>query len=310
MSRPGSRKGKGKKEAAKSPKKVIAELTEENTQLKEQLEQLTQQNAFMTGKMIAVTNQIVNSVNKRDFFITDQTDLSQLTTDVLLEMINKLVVKKRIQEGSVEARTEELETRVTEMSLDIAKLTKKTFAYETGLDDIINSPNLDSVRDKVYQLQFIAGKEYHSFSVPTEEQIPPPHKQLVVNGIDENPNSTSRRMLDNAQILNLIPPSKKFPGETHIRHMHRELRLYLMKELSMQKASGADWRMLAERVGIEADTISEWQSHKLACPMGRVFGEWGESECATVRMLHRHLISPQMRCTLLAKRISDFYDVA
>ena len=54
------------------------------------------------------------------------------------------------------------------------------------------------------------GKEYHTFSVPAEEQIPPPHKQLVVNGIDEKPNSTSKRMLDNAQQLNLIPVSHTF----------------------------------------------------------------------------------------------------
>ena len=67
--------------------------------------------------------------------------------------------------------------------------------------------------------------------------------------------------------------------------------------------------MLAERVGIPADTAEYWRSLRLECPMGRVMAEWGESDSATVRMLHRHLVSPQMRCTLLAKRISDFYEV-
>ena len=67
--------------------------------------------------------------------------------------------------------------------------------------------------------------------------------------------------------------------------------------------------MLAERVGIKNDMIEEWRSLRLECPTGRVLAEWGDSEAATVRMLHRHLSSPQMRCTLLARRIADFYQV-
>ncbi len=72
---------------------------------------------------------------------------------------------------------------------------------------------------------------------------------------------------------------------------------------------GADWRMFAERVGIDPGTIEYWRSLRLECSMGRVFAEWGESPSATVRLLHRHLMSPQIRNTLLGKRISDFYEV-
>ena len=67
--------------------------------------------------------------------------------------------------------------------------------------------------------------------------------------------------------------------------------------------------MLAERVGIDPEDIAYWYSLKLECPMGRVLGAWGESDSASVRMLHRHLMSPQMRCTLLGRRIADFYAV-
>ena len=63
------------------------------------------------------------------------------------------------------------------------------------------------------------------------------------------------------------------------------------------------------RVGIDADTIGNWEDMKLSLPMGKVLTMWAESPGATVRLLHRHLMSPQMRHTLLAKRISDYYMV-
>lgn len=38
--------------------------------------------------------------------------------------------------------------------------------------------------------------------------------------------------------LRLFQPAKRYPGDTHIKHIHRDLRLYVMKELSQYKASG------------------------------------------------------------------------
>ena len=61
------------------------------------------------------------------------------------------------QEMSVEARTEELELRVTEMSMDIARNTKKCLAYESGFQHLLNCSSIDEVKDRVYQLQLIAG---------------------------------------------------------------------------------------------------------------------------------------------------------
>ena len=67
--------------------------------------------------------------------------------------------------------------------------------------------------------------------------------------------------------------------------------------------------MLAERVNIEPQFIEYWSTLRLECPMGRVFEEWSKDNAATVHILHRHLMSPQMRCTITAKRIADFYNV-
>lgn len=66
---------------------------------------------------------------------------------------------------------------------------------------------------------------------------------------------------------------------------------------------------MASRFGIDADVIAGWEDLKLSLPMGKVLTTWAEGPGATVRLLHRHLMSPQMRYTFLAKRISDYYDV-
>lgn len=312
MSRPASRKGsakgkkgKGKKEKPKTPKQMVAELTEQNEKLTTELTTVKNEADGMRFKLDALSKKLVASVNKKEFKISTDTDPNTLSLDTLLDMLGKLVVKKRINEMSVEARAEELETRVTEMSMDLAKMTKKTLAYETGLADIANSSDLEEIRDRVYSLQLIAGQSYHTFTAldPMRKEEP------YLNGVDEIPDSATSRSLQNAAKLNLVPPQRKFPGETHLKTMHKDLRLYVMKELSVQKPSGADWRMFAERVGVEQETIEYWKSLRLEFPMGRVLAEWSESPAASVRMLHRHLMSPQLRCTILGKRVADFYEV-
>lgn len=161
MSRPGSRKGKakgkGKKEKPKTPKQLVAELTEQNENLTTELTTLKNEADGLRTKLDALSKKLVSSVNKKEFNITEETDPNSVNLEALLEMLGKLIVKKQINEMSVEARAEELETRVTEMSMMIAKMTKKTLAYETGLDDIAKCDDLDTIKDRVYRLQLISG---------------------------------------------------------------------------------------------------------------------------------------------------------
>jgi len=73
---------------------------------------------------------------------------------------------------------------------------------------------------------------------------------------------------------------------------------------------GAHWLTLAQRVGLPQATIDEWSVQKLLNPAGRVLDAWIEAcPSATVRLLHCHLMSPVMRCTIMSKRLSDFYEV-
>ena len=155
MSRKGS--GKGKKGSAKSPKVQIKELTEQNAQLTEELIALKNQHQELSNKLSCTVSKILEGVNKREFMIKDTTNPIDIPTDTLLTMVGKMIVKKRISDMSVEALVEQLETRVTKMSMDIARMTKKTLAYENGLEDLLTCRSMEDVRDRVYQLQLIAG---------------------------------------------------------------------------------------------------------------------------------------------------------
>lgn len=137
---------------------MVAELTEENEKLTLELNALKETSALQQSKLDMLTSKVVSAVDKKEYGITEQTNLQQLPIDTLMEMLSKLVVRKQVQDVSVEARVEELESRVTEMSMDIAKMTKKTLAYETGLEDIGRANCMEQVRDKVFELQLIAGE--------------------------------------------------------------------------------------------------------------------------------------------------------
>ena len=156
MSRKGS--AKGKKGSAKSPKVQIKELTEQNALLTEELIALKNQHEELSNKLACTVTKLLEGVSKRDFMIREDTNPIDITTDTLLNIVGKMIVKKRISDMSVEARVEELETRVTKMSMDIARMTKKTMAYENGLEDLLVCGSLADVKDKVYHLQLIAGR--------------------------------------------------------------------------------------------------------------------------------------------------------
>lgn len=167
MSRPASSKGskKGKRGSAKTPKKQIAELTEQNNSLTNELNSMRNENDTLKIKLETMVMKMLEVLPKKAFQIKENMNYTEVPLDTLVEMMGKLIVKKKLQEMSVEARIEELETRVTQMSMDIAKMTKKTMAYENGLQDLLKMNDLNEVHDQVYHLQLIAGNKSLVFFV-------------------------------------------------------------------------------------------------------------------------------------------------
>ena len=197
MSRSGSAKGSRKgsaKKGAKTPKQQVKELTEQNSVLMSELDLLRANQSLLTEKLVDITKKITDGIDKKKMGITENTDLTQLNTQVkhliveysvlkihdankwpniaclktlniivwcahqvVLDMIASMIVKKKTYDMSVEARADQLENRVTKMNMENAKMLRKTAAYECGLTEVMNCSDVEQVRDRVYQLQLIAG---------------------------------------------------------------------------------------------------------------------------------------------------------
>ena len=153
--------GKKKKEKPKPPKVQIKELTEQNEQLTLQLETVKNENNGLKDRLIAVNSRIVGATEEKYLLrngVKNDTSLEYIPAEALIEFMDKLIVKRKVQDTSVEARVEDLESRITQMAFDLARITKKSYAYECGLDIIKKCSSLSEVKDKVYDLQIIAGK--------------------------------------------------------------------------------------------------------------------------------------------------------
>ena len=106
-----------------------------------------------------------------------------------------------------------------------------------------------------------------------------------------------------------ICSNRKYPGDTPVRDLEPTLKMIIIKELSVEKLDGNDWRMFAHKIGISEQEIDEWKSLKLQYPMARVLSFWSSRPDATTRLLHRHLNASCFNYASLAKRIENFYDV-
>ena len=80
------------------------------------------------------------------------------SASALVDMLEQLVVKRRVYDVSVEARVEELEETVTRLSMQLARASKKALAFEQGLLSVSECRDFYQVKDKVCELQLIAGE--------------------------------------------------------------------------------------------------------------------------------------------------------
>lgn len=89
----------------------------------------------------------------------------------------------------------------------------------------------------------------------------------------------------------------------------RGLVLIARRPCHFRFVSGGDWRLFAQKVGVSTETIQFWRRLNMRNPMEQVLTYWKDSKGATVRMLYRHLKSPDINALLPAKLIADFYQV-
>lgn len=302
-----SEKKIGFHEKSPSPirKQLVSDLRNQNEQLQIQNDHLKGNIEDLKSKCAAILKHVFGTSTGGDCSPAD-ISFSGLVNQPLPEMLVKLssLQKKPADIGTLSSRVEELETRLTSHYNEITKLLQIKMKVESCLEHILMLQDLSEAKNIARKTLdecndvclFVHSTEIKMLNteLPNSEIVNTEH-----NSADETEN-----------LLPLTKPSKKFPGDTHISKIDPNLKKHIFQELNQETKKGNDWRLLAERVGIEAAIIDVWKAHKLDSPMMNVWSVWSKSSGATLRMLHRHLISPQMKNSLLARKVSDFYLVS
>ncbi|KAH9518369.1 hypothetical protein Btru_016547 [Bulinus truncatus] len=333
---------KGKKEEIEDPiitflKKTAEDLREENATLKSSL-------STYSEKLKSITQQVID-VNFDNYKPPPDIDLIDIPLSDISTIITNLTITPGNKLHSYELQLEELETRVTQLNNELAKLIKLKIKLENGLKDMERMYAVEDLKVQAKRLWYdcctthlfvtplertcegfsmygdvkkglnsselstrapsaVSNQSSDQFSLSEGTAIPPIYLSVL------KPKSRSINLIPRgSEKENLNPPDKKMPGETHIFDMHDGLRSIIIRNLSKRKGNGNDWRLIATRVGLPDDLIQHWLAMRAPNAMALVMKVWGDSAGATVRMLHRHLASPQMKEVILAKLLSDFYDV-
>lgn len=299
-------------------KEKLEDLTNQNEKLQKTIQTYKEENGQLRDKVEYLGKKIVEYGQSKGYKLLEEEN-SKLPFNVSVENLNKILDfiingDKRKKKGPVELRVEELETRITHLNMELAKMVQLRLSLENGLEDIEFCETLVDAKTKArFLLYELKGNRLFSCLEQEEDEnydvttVPPNEADHPVSTTVPPLDTPKQSLVKEFQPVSLSPPMKKLPGDTHIKNMHPDLKKYVIQNLSMYKGNGADWRMLGERVGIPLETIQQWRRWKVENPAEYVLQSWGQSGGATVRMLHRHLISPQMTCIILAKRISDFY---
>lgn len=290
--------------------RTLDRVTKERDELRKNLDAAHKDNEAVKSKLRNVIEKIFSTVNRGQIYSPvspKENDAADVPEEDIAAMLNNLCPIEKNE--SLEARIEELETRITLVDGELGKLLRLKHNTETELYKLVSCLDLDRMRDTIRYL-WLQSCATNIFSKESQEN----EESECVDQKNINPSNGHQNTIPESVRINLQPvtisvPPRKLPAETHIKDMQPDLRRLVIQEISLYKGNGADWRLFAQRVGIPEDLVTQWQQMKVAQPMQNVLGVWAASQGATVRMLHRHLVSPQMRCVVLGKRISDIYKV-
>ncbi|GFN97747.1 hypothetical protein PoB_002425300 [Plakobranchus ocellatus] len=349
MSKKGAPKGKrppsgkkGKKEDVEDA--LILELKKSNEEFKEQNLVLKDSVTYYRDKLHSVVQHVLD-VNVDNYKPEKGICLVDVPEADVKSMITNLTIMPGSSLHSYEVRLEELETRITQLNEELAKLLRLKLKVESGLHEMERMSSLEDLkvqgkrlwydccstrifitpfeqqtRDGISGISNLSSRPTSAVTSISQQTVGMPGLEnetvaepaippLYLNVLNPRARSISLTPRESENVDLSEPPEKKLPGETHIFDMHVGLRTLIIRQLSRRKGNANDWRLIASRVGIPNTLVEQWQRMRAPHAMALVMKVWGDSVGATVRMLHRHLVSPQMRAVVLAKRIGDFYDV-
>lgn len=160
-----SKKGSTTKAVKEKPKPaavLVKELTAENEKLNQDLNMARNELAEVKSKLEHTNKQVLSTLDmktlKDNFNIYESTDPLAIPHQTIAEILREVAIRRKNYETSIEAQLETVEKQLTKLSIDFARMSKKTLAYEQIMNELEQCQSMDQIKDKVQHMKLIAGK--------------------------------------------------------------------------------------------------------------------------------------------------------
>lgn len=122
-------------------KEKLEELTNQNEKLQKTIQTYKEENGQLRDKVEYLSKKIVEYGQSKGYKSMSEVENSKMPLNVSVENLNQILDfitngDKRKKKGPVELRVEELETRITHLNMELAKMVQLRLSLENGLEDI------------------------------------------------------------------------------------------------------------------------------------------------------------------------------
>lgn len=152
-SKASSQKNKEHRQKDKGPSKD--ELLQANSDLCREVEALNEENQLLKNTVTAVIDKLIENAKIKGIKIPrdiENPNVTEIPADSLVSLTEKMTAESH-KSNTVEYRVEELETRITHLNTELAKLLRTRVNVENGLDEMLNDcDNVEDIKVKAKEL--------------------------------------------------------------------------------------------------------------------------------------------------------------
>ena len=130
------------------------ELKKANEDLYKDVEKLNGENQILKSTITSLIDKLIENSKVKGVDIPEElytADVCEIPSNTLVDLTEQLTAEEP-KSHTVEGRIEELETRITHLNMELAKLLRTRLNVENGLDDLLESSNFETAKLKAKEL--------------------------------------------------------------------------------------------------------------------------------------------------------------